>query len=812
MINKTVFPVCSIITFIFFCLFPISCFNSTEDTGMPVISDNDFEAVMSGLGIKIDPPARMDANYNTLRSDYNPFSSKRKILIKNSELYIVGASDNKDYCDSLIDMGGTGTSYSVITRDPDCSWNGETVPGILKTAAGDTDGDGHDEIVNAVFNISGNKLILKETEFISDNDSYSHNTIATISDNSITSPDTDEYRCCIDTGDIDGDGYDEILITYNDTLKIFDDKKADYKEMLTKKYTSVHAGYKQFMRVKSADFDCDGKNEIILTRFSNSPSGKAQYYIYDDIVTSPALEKILKNGEVCAIPGEDKYTLKSANMAIGDFNNDRIPDVAFNGIGNSGLNQAYLLILTTTMDSVSKPVFTFLPSKEQFYDFLELSSDRPFFPMDAGDIRKENGKAGKDGNDEIVVFNKAYYLDVTGSLKLISNYNQLTFPHCDSLKIGDINGDGLNEIVRMSKAKDSIVAISNEDGTYTNCRHIPVNNMTSYNGPGSLCLPATKTKCLVMEYRFHEVQFTDPRIIAVLASPPFHKGINRNNGKTSFGISSSNASGESRKFGFNVDFSIGGLVPVPPAGIGLKTLISNSFDWTATKTHEIKTAYSFSTPAGEDMVVFTVIPFDVYYYRVLNSPDKSAVGSTITVNIPNTPITTSAEVSYYNEHNGTFYDVETVILSHTAGMPSTYPSFQDMQKIQDSTPLKDGDKHAGLFTPLSSGLNTGEGSGMTSICIEDLAAVSSEFDYNLNTEISADISFIVVSIGTGLGFHYGYSYSTSVTSGTFIEGTVGNIPEEKYTNDLSYRWGIMAYPYYDESAKQKFTVVNYWVE
>ncbi len=40
------------------------------------------------------------------------------------------------------------------------------------------------------------------------------------------------------------------------------------------------------------------------------------------------------------------------------------------------------------------------------------------------------------------------------------------------------------------------------------------------------------------------------------------------------------------------------------------------------------------TTSTDDAVVFTVIPFDVYYYKVVSSPDPADINKTVSINVP----------------------------------------------------------------------------------------------------------------------------------------------------------------------------------
>jgi hypothetical protein len=64
--------------------------------------------------------------------------------------------------------------------------------------------------------------------------------------------------------------------------------------------------------------------------------------------------------------------------------------------------------------------------------------------------------------------------------------------------------------------------------------------------------------------------------------------------------------------------------------------------------------------------------------------------------------------------------------------------------------------------------------------------------------------------GSSLGFKYGYESTSSVSNGTYIEGTVPAIPASYYAADRDFTWGLMAYPKKDTN--QDYVFVTYWTD
>lgn len=780
--------------------------------------NTDLESVLDALGISRKVDDRTDPNGKALRADYNPLGKKVNRINKLSEIYLAGSClSGNSYSDTLFDPANNST----ITYDSDGGW---AKSNYFKTVGADTDGDGHDEIITAVFNVTKSRFILKETKY---NSSYTRKDVVAFDDSEIVQAKVG-YR--IDTvgdiaaGDIDGDGREEIAVVYGSTLLIIDDASAGYAILAKKKIASVASGY-QLLRVRMGDFDQDGKDEIVLTNGIGIPdnSTTAQYTIYDDLASDPSMSNPLvsaqpitayfTSGIVDQIVNPSLTGTKSieaAGITVGDFNNDGLPDIAF--AGNSSIDKGcYMFILQTSMNKDSKPQFKFLPVAA--YD---ASYEYAAPPIESGDL---NG----DGKDEIVMWKGVYYINNTDTLSLMGVTITATGKPIYDFKVGDIDGDYKDEIVILYNLDCVCVyeydASSNSGNGDIKAKGQPI-SITSANALpwGTLALPSTKKACEVVEFIGHEVKFSDPRIVAVLAAPPYYSsldGADKNevqpflgNIGTSFGKSNTSSYEQSNSFGFNVSFSWGASVSCPlwnsVASSTMKTTLSNDFNWTASETTDVTCSCSYTNGTDDDMVVFAVIPFDVYSYKVLNSADPNVVGQTVTINLPKKPITTSQSVTFYNKNNGGYFDVGKDVLVHTVGEPFTYMTSAGMAKLQV-------DKPKGLYIPTTYAQTVGEGTSGTTLSMQSSVTKSKNFSYDLSLTNEVEMVAVGILVGRGIGFNYGYSYSTSVTDSTEIEGQVANIASAHYNKNRLFTWGLMAYPYTDKASSQSFNVVTYWV-
>jgi hypothetical protein len=301
-----------------------------------------------------------------------------------------------------------------------------------------------------------------------------------------------------------------------------------------------------------------------------------------------------------------------------------------------------------------------------------------------------------------------------------------------------------------------------------------------------------------------EFLFSDPQVIAVLASPPYYEGINEDgDGGTSFGYSKSSGTTTSNSYGFSVGVSLGYEFEIPLiGGTEFELSVKNSFAWAQSNSMELSESWGWNNPIAQDLAIFTAIPFDVYYYEVLRAgaSGNAKKGDLLAVNVPRKPLPYHMPLPQYNalvppEHR--------ITVNHTLGDPASYytTAQRDAQKAQA------GNK--GLFST-STQMSAGSGLGSTTINIENVSGADSSYTFELEVEAKASAELGGVKVGVSAGFKYGYESTSSVSSGTFIEGTVPAIPTADYTADKDFTWGLMAYPKQDPN--QEYIFVTYWTD
>jgi len=308
----------------------------------------------------------------------------------------------------------------------------------------------------------------------------------------------------------------------------------------------------------------------------------------------------------------------------------------------------------------------------------------------------------------------------------------------------------------------------------------------------------------------YELLFTDPKIIAVMASPPYRDGVDQSVDDTvsTFGKTTGTTVEEETALGFSTGVSVGyeadfGIF----GGAEFSLTVEQSLDFTSSQSVTIEKYNSYTSGPGEDKVVFTSVPFDVYYYTIVSSPAPEDVGRTVTINIPREIQTRASSIPFYNTHNGQGLDIDENVFEHRPGDVWSYPSADDKNQI-----LREAETSQPGYQSLWNGPRpVSEGTGYDTIGISKTegSARGAAMDVDVKLEFSAT-SPGGAKVGSSVGFHYGYSYSLTTEETAFFEGTVGNIPASHYTPDNIYQYGLMVYP--KHSGDQDFVVMNYWVE
>lgn len=806
-----------IIPFCLFAVFTASC--KLEGGSTP--ADPGYVEILNNLGLDtgaLNEP-RVDAGGNALGQDYNPLSSgKRTVLFKQCDLYMAGMRPTgASGYDGLFELTTAGIDNGTLSQDADSAWAANF---YSKSVAADMDGDGTDEVVIAVFDTTRNYLTLKMIKK-DPAGQYNYTDIRDLHDENITAQYfTSPENMTITAGDVDGDGRDEIVVAYYAVLRVFDDSLNNYALMSSYSFPTYTTTDDYYYGAAMADFDADGCYEIAAS--FGSDQGYGGYIIFEDLKHSAQLSIMScfgSNGNMHAYGRsqedlDDEYVnLIGASVETGDINGDKIPDVVFAGANRDNGNRLYALILAGSINDNSGLSFSFLNTFVR-----DNQTNRIQGPLALGNFNNEGG-------DEIAMYDTVYTLDSSADedkIVFLDGIDSIGVGDTwfDGLCFGDIDGDFIPELLRLNHDRNQITiyifdSASNITATGTiGVGRTMVSNMFTH----SFCMPSIKSPAVVLEYTGHEIKLTELKVIAVLAAPPFYSSLGGSNDKnaiqpslymagTVFGESTGSGNGSSESNGFSVGASVGFHAEAPFWGSAFsmtaKVTVDQSFDWSTSNSSTKVSSYSFTNGTSDDLVIFSVVPMDCYYYRVLNAPESSAIETSYMVSLPRKPVTTGASRTYYNENNGDFFDIDNTYMSHVIGVPSSYPTSVEMESIK-------AEKTNGFY--VDDGLTVFLGDYFETMNFSDNQEQASSFGYDLS--IGREFELVVGGVLAGGSHAYNYSSNCTVsaTSGTEVEGTVASLSEEYATANDGYAWGLMAYPVEDTENEQAYTVVNYWVD
>lgn len=271
--------------------------------------------------------------------------------------------------------------------------------------------------------------------------------------------------------------------------------------------------------------------------------------------------------------------------------------------------------------------------------------------------------------------------------------------------------------------------------------------------------------------------------------------------------------GSDRTVGMSAGVSFGYTTGIPTyAEVSFTASITAGFDYNWGSSYQVSVSKTFKADA-EDKVIFSSIPYDVYYYEVLSSPNAGA-GKMIAVSIPRSQIITSVEVGFYNANNGACQDVTTDnLITHTIGNPKSYPRPQFvLDRIADKTMFiynDDGNIHPGNGL---TAMQVGQGGGYQQITLSYSSTSSSTKAWDIAVEVKVGMKAGGYTMDASVGFHYGESYA--VTSGTDTEftGAIGNISAADTAAGKGFPFSLFVYSKTLENTSDKVLVLEYCYE
>lgn len=331
----------------------------------------------------------------------------------------------------------------------------------------------------------------------------------------------------------------------------------------------------------------------------------------------------------------------------------------------------------------------------------------------------------------------------------------------------------------------------------------------------------------------HYLMYSDPKVLAVLAAPPFFKDVEAVynydyawQNSTAWSINTGSGSTE----GGTSDISIGGFInPVEKISsivIMQDIAIQYTRSWGESVSEAYEYSMTFQTTTDEDAVVLCSIPTEVYVYRVYTPDENGNYGEpqpllesrnfrAVTQVLPLDEYE-AVRLNYSGDESSEpiLPKVKGEILKSTPGVPGSYPNSSAGFEVISQFPTDSEDHN--FQDPAGTGFGAGVISQEITFSTETEEFVSNGFaiDYRLGGGYDGEIALGIVdglAVTGGIAGSGGYSANTATVnmSGTTISGTIFNMPEQFRDYGYYFDWQIFSYQYTDGTSS--FPVITYLV-
>ena len=569
---------------------------------------------------------------------------------------------------------------------------------------------------------------------------------------------------------------------------------ADNNKMMTRKYSfDLKSGGTDIYRASftAGDVDNDGYNELVMGgSLANSDRNSRYLAVYEwngsgfSIVAEQNFKLFEEENGVRKWQNiKDDKTYYSmlfapANVAVGKFY----------GIGESPC--IYLDSIVIEYGSGS-------------FDILDLMASDMVYP-EGGQYYVEWGARAADttgnGQDTLLTMSNAVANFKANS---VADYMQLAWANYYQNQYA-LSG------IRFSKSSDSYAAdrVLSKTATYSAAD----SNFLNFASL-SFSLPNTDKDTAILKYTGkHYYTYSDPEVLAVLASPPYYADL-ANDDDDSQMIESSTAYGKSKGSGGGTthsnSFSVGvytswektwSMLGVELASAEAEFSINNTFTWETQKTSSLEYAVEYATMAGVDTVVLYSMPIETYVYEAQIPNGSGYDTQTMTVNIPYEPSIQTLSLEKYNTIYHTYKDILPDVsraLTHTVGDPGSYASgISSLPGDRQQTLVYTGDPST-----------IGKGSQNTQT--QSISMTNEEensFNYELEVETKAGAGMGGVKVGVTAGYSHGAGSVHITTAGSSYTATMNGLPSQADKYGYDFNWKLVGFLY-----QGKYPVVTYLV-
>jgi len=337
------------------------------------------------------------------------------------------------------------------------------------------------------------------------------------------------------------------------------------------------------------------------------------------------------------------------------------------------------------------------------------------------------------------------------------------------------------------------------------------------NSSFSLCLANTDNDSSYMNYAGkHYFRYTDPKVLAVLASPPYFKDLldrddlsgNYAESTTSYSSTTGSESGSTGGTTITVGSYVSFEQEISVFGVKIgqteaEAVVTHGFTWETEKTSSLEQTVSYSATSGEDKVALYSIPMEIYQYESYIPDENGKYEKVLTeVNLPHEACVKLLDLSEYETIAEDYSILPTIaesVLRHEIGDPSSYPSSTAGYNVIA--------QYNG--TPASVGFTSKGGGDTITQEIAMSKSNSNSYSYVGTVEAKAGAGAGGVTVGVIAGFEGTGGTVHITTEGSSFSGELQAMPAEAKPYGYNMNWKIFCYKY--KGADMEFPVVSYLV-
>ena len=825
------------------------------------------QEMFDALGIDTTPSPRTftdETGTHDLPASYNPLGRGVKSLQPQVEVYFAGRSFGSSTANQfLLDSTGLGPAKKLLPlTDAADSWAGNQ---FTKSVPADLDGDGIEEIVNIYYIETSHELhanvIRCTADCKGDGGKFANvkDTKLAVKDPSLKPLDRHWFSHGIVSADVDGDGKQELVIANFGGIDVCV-ASSSFAFTCTPRITGASQKY-SLARGHFGDHPNKANDEIVAVSSNDTVASVAVYDGSPDSFAANAFTNAKSPPKLLSqqLVGETQVNnYIEAYVDAGDVDLDGLDEIvlAAKRVANDNVN-VYLYDLLLIDDALTgykffnsfrvvlgpdgqRPIQGILPNVKNnlFHPALKVFTKRTRPALEKAIYA---GAYLVDGLQNLLPSSTTAFDDndlsnhVTTTLMSSFETEGGGWNHApNEVAVGDIDGSGQDSVVGLwdtaligvgsppaptTLARVTWDAGKSKWGAWSNIA-ATTGGIAPATGPFDssygvgLCLPNVDRDSPIVEYQGeHEVLFSSPRVLAVLAAAPYFEGKNESNSSTSISFGDGKGFAADSTIGLRTGTSIGYEAPNLFGTTTFETKLTFGYALDRTSSRAVTLDQTQTWTAGnEDAVVFQVIPFDVYYYKVVSSPAPEDLGTPLSINVPRKLNTYKVPVAVYNESIVDGPLISSALLNHTVGDPRSYPNQNACAKAAnggtfgETSFLIDADRWCyASESPLHVGVGTG--SVGFSIARTETSSEGTSTDLSVDFEVVAGAGGL--SIGQSVGFHWGYGYTVDTTKSYNFSGQVGDLPDAKH----GYDFGLMAHRgQLGLGTGYPIFLVDYWVE